>query len=117
MTKYMIVTNNPSVQEKYDVIQEVEGDFRDVLVAVRDLIHLGWRPLTHPLPASIRMMYSPVRSVVVTEESHDQSYEIIDQAMDLYDRTMGQRKPDYVNLEDYRLLDLELLTASLEDLS
>lgn len=117
MKPYLIVTNNTQIDTGNLNVKQVDGDFRDVLVEVRDLIHLGWRPVTHPLPASIRMMYSPVRSVVLSQDTHKESYFIIDQAMDLYGRTMGIREPDYDNLVDYQLLDQELLKSSLADLS
>ncbi|MDK6232748.1 GrdX family protein [Aerococcus sp. UMB10185] len=114
--KYIIVSNNESLLKRVDYLHFVEGGFWDVLIEVRNLIHIGWRPLTHPLPASLRMMLSPVRSVILADVSHDKSYEIIEQSMDLYQRTLGERQADFKNLTDYQRLDQELLMAALADL-
>ncbi len=37
----------------------------DVLIKVRDLVHEGVELVSHPLGASIRMLFSPYRSIVV----------------------------------------------------
>lgn len=61
----VIVTNNSYVINEYDNTINIEGEYLDVLYKVRDLTHLGYSLVTHPLAASIRMFYSPVRSVVM----------------------------------------------------
>lgn len=111
----MIVTNNKRVLDTYAETMEVEGDFLDVLIRVRDLVHKGYRPINHPLPASIRMFYSPVRSIIVKKEINDKSIEIIENSIANYRKTMGVRTPDHANYDDYEVIDKKLLTASMEE--
>ncbi len=117
---YKIVTNNSLVFDKYLDVERVEGDFRDVLIKVRDLIHIGYSLCVHPLPASIRMLYSPYRSIVVSDGDKNinttDSNLIIEQSIEKYDLTMGIRTPDYKNGDDYKLLDLSLTQSSINEL-
>lgn len=115
--EYLIVSNNAFVKAKYQSLQFVEGDFHQVLIAARDRIHRGWRLVSHPLPASIRMMYSPIRSIILAKEPHSSATLLIEQSIDSYLRTMGQRQPDYRNLADYQTIDFELLQACIADLT
>lgn len=60
----VLLTNNPLAQKECDLpVQAVTGDTMDVLKAVRDRVHRGWRLLSFPLGASIKMLHSPVVSV------------------------------------------------------
>jgi hypothetical protein len=56
---YSIITNNPNVVLKYENVIFIEGTVEDVLVKTRNLVQIGNSLITHPLPASIRMMYTP----------------------------------------------------------
>ncbi len=117
--KDIVVTNNKTI-EKHDVeIITVDGEFRDVLVRARDLIHAGHKLLVSPLPASIRMFYSPVRSVVISQKTGEmdlESVSMIENAINLYDKSMGVRNVDYANQKDYEVLDKELLQSALAEL-
>ena len=115
MKDFIIVSNNELIRDEYDNVQFVEGDFKDVLYAVRDLVHIGYRPITHPLPASIRMMLSPVRSILVADQTHPDALRVMEMSMDSYHRTLGQREPDYANRDDYEVIDRQLLQASIEE--
>lgn len=115
----MIVTNNPLVKNP-DVF--VDGDFRDVLLKVRDLVFEGYELETHPLFASIRMMFSPVRTVILKDEPHAPNENLassntITQAIELYDNTMGNRRPDMVHKDDYAMIDHELFLSALQELN
>ncbi len=63
--KYRIVTNNPLVKLELENLYFVEGSYEDVLIKVRDLIYEGIELISHPLGASMRMLYSPYRSIIV----------------------------------------------------
>lgn len=115
---YNIITNNPSVREKHKNIIFVEGDFRDVLLKVRDLVHTGSEIINHPLGASIRMFFSPYRSILIKREStKDNKFHIniIENSIQTYDKQMELRSPDLVNSEDYSIIDEELLNSALSE--
>lgn len=102
--------------EEYSQTEWVEGDFYDVLIEARDYIHIGYRPITHPLPASGRMFLSPIRTLIITKEEQEHSIEIIEDAIEKYLRTLGKRLPDERNREDYAKIDLELFRWAVEEL-
>ena len=115
---YSIVTNNPSVKDKYENIIFVEGSFIDVLYKVRDLVHTGAELINHPLGASIRMFFSPYRSIIIKEGSVGNNkfhIETIDNSIQNYIKQMGTREPDIKNEEDYSFIDKELLESALEE--
>lgn len=109
----IIVTNNARVMDEYENIIRVDGEYIDVLYKLRDLTHLGYSMVTHPLAASIRMFYSPVRSVVIRKGFSEKSVEIIENSITTYLNTMGERKPDYKNESDYCLMDMQLLKEGI----
>lgn len=110
---YLIISNNKSLPSS-DQLCFVEGGFRDVLVKVRDLVHLGYRPVTHPLPASIRLFLSPVRSVVVEQRSHVDAVSWIEESIDKYDAILGQRQADLDHLTDYEFIDRQFIEAFIK---
>ncbi len=122
--KYIVVTNNNSLIESEkdfsDVIDYVfvDGNFLDVLVKVRDLIHMGHKLISHPLGASIRIMFSPVRSILLSDEKYDAdilSMEVIESSIDKYKATMENRNIDFRNKDDYEFIDIELLKSALDE--
>ncbi len=117
---YSIVTNNPSVKDKYDNVIFVNGSYRDVLFKVRDMVHTGSELINHPLGASIRMFFSPYRSIIIRENidgdvSKDNGYSIetIENSIENYNKQMQARDPDTENSEDYSFIDEELLISAL----
>ncbi len=114
---YKIITNNTLVKTKFENAIYVDGDFRDVLITTRDFIHTGSSLVQHPLPASIRMLYSPIRSIIIKEDSgSEHSVLTIETAIEKYDKTMGIRKPDYKNTTDYIDMDYSMLQSALAEL-
>lgn len=111
----IIVTNNDSVISEYQNTINVDGDYLDVLYKVRDLTHLGYSLVTHPLNASIRMFYSPFRSIALRKGFSERSIEVIENSIETYINTMGVRRPDYQNGEDYKFLDAILLKEGVEN--
>lgn len=111
--KVIIITNNRLIQNQFDNVISIDGDFRDVLLKVRDYIHLNYRPVTHPLPSSSRMFLSPVRTIMLTEGMQSDSIDIIESSIQKYDITLGERQPDWMHREDYELIDAEIFQSSL----
>lgn len=112
-----IVSNNSLVKEKFDCVEFVEGSYIDVLTTTRDLIHKGCSLISHPLPASIRMVFSSIRSIVIEDENNfdENSVLIIEEAIDKYNLTMKNRNVDFKNVKDYEFVDLMLVESALEE--
>lgn len=102
----------------YSQTNFVEGSFEDVLLKARDLVHSGYELISHPLGASLRMFFSPYRSIILgdkivgVDEMHVQ---MIENSIENYRKHMKERKPDQENKEDYALIDEELLKSSIEE--
>lgn len=115
---YQIVTNNPKAKDNYNDVLFIQGSFEDVLVKVRDLVHAGYELINHPLGASIRMLYSPYRSIIIgdkKEKVNDIYVETIENSIENYRKNMESRNPDVVNENDYSIIDFELLESALEE--
>lgn len=114
---YLIVTNNVAVKKDFDNVLFIEGTFEDVLVKVRDLVHQGVELISHPIGASIRMLFSPYRSIIVGEKNpkiNSYHVETIESSIINYRNVNKGRKTDIKNADDYALVDVELLKASLK---
>ena len=115
---YQIITNNPKVENLEGKINFVEGSFEDVLIEARNLVYLGYGLISHPLSASLRMFFSPYRSIVLTDEISDVDdiyMETIENSIENYRKHMKERNPDLENKEDYALIDKELLKSSIKE--
>ena len=112
-----IVSNNSLVKEKFDCVEFVDGNYIDVLIATRDLIHKGCSLVSHPLPASIRMVFSSIRSIVIEDGNgfDENSIFIIEEAIDKYNLIMKNRNVDFKNVKDYEIVDLTLVESALEE--
>lgn len=114
----IIVTNNPLAREEFEGVIFVQGSYREVLVSVRDLIHQGHELINHPLGASIRMIFSPYRSIIMgdkVEEGNEFYTQTIESAIENYDKLMTTRNVDFENSEDYARIDRELLLSAIEE--
>lgn len=112
----ILLTNNPRLAEEAGAVK-VPGSFRDVLVAARDYVYQGHALITHPLFASAGMMYSPVRSLLITSEKRKDPYhaQLIAGALIDYDKMLSRRGVDENNRQDYERIDEELYRAALEE--
>lgn len=114
---YIIVTNNKIISEDFDNVFFIEGSFEDVLIKVRDLVHQGVELISHPLGASIRMLFSPYRSIILGEKKDEINIyhiETIENSIINYRNINEGRNIDMKNAQDYALIDAELLKASLK---
>jgi hypothetical protein len=114
-----IVSNNPLMKDEENVLF-VEGTFRDVLVKVRDMVYEGYEMISHPLFASGRMMFSPVRTVIMGDEKGKLSEfecRVIEEAISMYDVAVEHRNRQPQHDMDYAYLDRSLYLASLDELA
>ena len=119
--KNIIITNNPAVAEKNNnVVLFVDGSAEETLIKVRDLVHQGYELISHPLAASLRMMFSPFRSIILgrkLERVDGFSAEIIEDSIIKYKMHMDFRKKDMAHGEDYKMIDQILLESALNEQS
>lgn len=124
----LLITNNPDVRDAFKdkhgiELRFIEGSYRDVLVAARDLIHSGSKLLTHPLMGSLKPNETPYRSVAlaVSEGQMDMdSLLLIENSIQTFDKFAAVVRPDRgINtpermLADFRLIDLSLISSALD---
>ena len=119
--KKLIVTNNPMVREKYSQQYDLkyeETSFVGVLKQVRDLVHRGYRLLTHPLSGSIKPNETPYKSVLLEESTgkfDEFSVRVIEEAVLTCDK-FSQKKYPYKKdvTRDFQFVDLTLFESGLE---
>lgn len=114
----MILTNNSMFGDDPDVVR-IEGDQLAVLKKARDMIHKGHHLLTSPLAASGRMHFSPVRSILISDEpggDNQESLLAIENSLILLETSLATHTVDYKNLKDYEFIDNELLTQALYEI-
>ena len=113
----IVVSNNPLMRDEADVLF-VEGTFRDVLVKVRDMVYEGYELVTHPLFASLGMMWSPYRTVVLGEKkdrASDFEMETVDHALRSYEQVTEGRVQFPEHADDYAWMDKSLYLSAMED--
>jgi hypothetical protein len=123
----LIVTNNPKIQENYNsrfTVVFVRGNYREVLVQARDLIHKGHKLLTHPLMGSLKPNETPYRSVVLSDDSSgvtdSDSVMMIEDSIMVFDKfaktarhDRGESSTEKIK-EDFMEIDLSLLKSALD---
>ena len=67
-----IVTNNKLVKERFEdkfniIYIEDNHSYKPVLLKIRDLVHTGYKVLTHPLSGSVKPNETPYKSVIIEE--------------------------------------------------
>lgn len=121
---FRIVTNNPLVKEimdgkgYYTIDFRPELSYREILVAVRDLIHEGHILYTHPLSGSVKPKETPYKSVVVSMAAHGldtDSVTLISNAIEVTDKFQDL---DWSHCEramkDFQLIDYTLLAGAID---
>ncbi len=118
LNDFLILTNNSKVESEFSNTVLVEGSFREVLIKAKEMVYEGHKIISYPLAASIRMMYSPTRSILISLEANsldERSIEIIDASIEKYDLTMGARSVDEKNKKDYEIIDYDLIISAIRE--
>ena len=82
------------------------------------MIYEGYQLLSHPLPASIRTISSPYRSIMlgaISRKLDPWHAEVAEESLRKYRQTMEHRVPDKTNAEDFAWIDMQLLSAALKE--
>lgn len=127
LEKSMIVTNNPSVFEKYSEKRKVdylEGKtYMEVLEHVRGMLHEGYKLLTHPLSGSVKPNETPYKSILVSLEKKEKLDQdgilIMEDAILTVRKFLGNfQTPNWTErvLDDFRVVDLSLMENTIDKL-
>lgn len=117
---YIIITNNPLVQQKLGTVRNVvylEVTYEELLKEVRNRMHKGHRLLTHPLSGSVKPNETPYKSVIVSKEMgaiDTGNLMIIENAIQACGKF--QNKKDHYSpevYEDFQLIDWTLLESGM----
>ena len=118
--EYKIISNNPMVQKEFENTIWVEGNSKDVLIKVRDLLHQDYELVTHPLNASIKMVLSPVKSIILRKIKENKDLfqlEVIEDSIikydNLYIKDSHKKRKEYS--KDFSMIDYTLLKSSMEE--
>ena len=119
--RFRIVTNNPLVRDCLSDWYEIdyhEVSFREILVMVRDLVHLGHQLYTHPIAGSVKPNETPYKSIVVDKAPGKFSMDeanLMTNALITFDKfkPLNVRYSDYHH-QDFQLIDYTLLCGALD---
>ena len=122
MGNISIISNNPQVLAQYPQHTNViAGGVYDVYQAARNLIHQGAVLINHPLSGSIKPNQSPYRSLVVSTDGNGvvdfDSLSLIEGAF-ITLRKLPELNRTYTEqvLDDFQVIDLDLLDAAIQAL-
>lgn len=82
------------------------------------MVYEGYELVSHPLPASLRMLFSPYRSIIVGKKQEKVDFmqaEIAEESIHKYNTHMNNRYRDEANGQGYQMVDLILLESVLKD--
>lgn len=117
----LIVTNNSKVFIKYKENYNIEfidsETMYDVLIKTRDLLHLGYKLLTHPMSGSLKSNQTPYKSILLIKKNNDVCFDdilMIENAIDNYNKFLKNR--DITNWtenikNDFKTVDLSLISS------
>jgi hypothetical protein len=121
--KFIIVTNNPIVFEKYHRNYKIDykhQTYEQALIRVRDLIHSGHKLLTHPLSGSVKPNETIFKTIIVSEQQDIldlDSLRIIEQSLETV-RKFGINRHLLTDdmIDDFSLVDLSLIESVISKL-
>lgn len=119
LEKATLITNNDYVEQAYrDVtnVKFIEG-YRDVLIAVRDMVYDRHVLLTHPQASSLKPNQTPYRSVFVYpqgEEGNMDSIMMIDKCIQVFDEWQ-EISPSPESYEEKVEHDFKIIDKSVID--
>jgi len=121
--KYIYVTNNPLVKNKYKKNAEyILGTNLEVFEFVKKKIMKGYKLITHPLTGNITPDVIPYKTVIIIKSSSFNNYslKLINKSIDYLlrlDYNSNKHKWSKKAKEDFKLLDLDFAVKALENQS
>ena len=124
--KVKVLTNNPLVYEQFCGHAACTVDFREVslhelMLIVRDFVHLGHRILTHPLSGSVKPNETLYKSIGISTSPEDglclMSLNIIEHSIQVVERFARMDKTIRESAKaDLQLVDLTLISSAMDSL-
>lgn len=118
-----IVTNNKYVLDKFKddfnlIFVDDESTYMGVLLKIRDLVHLNYKILTHPLSGSVKPNETPYKSVMLEEGRalDNDSVLLIEGAIQTMQKFQNnERTPDWPEWvrDDCRVVDCDLMANTV----
>ena len=115
----LCLSNNPLIKNCVSSLEFIDGSSCDVIFRARDLIHLGWQLLGHPLYGNFHIKKHPYRTLVLQkrEGGVEDSTVLIETALaacnqDQYKGVLPKDLPDSIAY-DYSFLDRALMSETL----
>lgn len=110
--------------EKYNSqldITFIDGQYIDVLKAIRDMVHKGSKLLTHPLMGSVKPNETPYRSIIISDGNtlDVDSLTIIESSIATTEKFQRDNKPPQWTkavLDDFSFVDLRLFESALDSI-
>lgn len=125
MKKYIMITNNSKVIQKYkggEISLLTLDSIEKIFTTTRDLIHKGYILVTHPLAGSIKPFQNPYRSIILKEgnELDYNSLKNFENSFKKY-KQFEHNKTKINNLsqkilDDYQVIDLSLIESALQSI-
>lgn len=130
--KCKVITNNALVVEEGalegfnidEIIYINTLDIIEVLQAVRNYVHKGYKLLTHPLSGSVKPIETPFKSVAISVEPTAvdmESVTIIGDAILMTEKFKRYENREFTIPErifdDFRLIDFGLIKSGLEGIN
>ncbi len=116
-----IISNNPMVIEGFKDVLVIEGEYLKVLFKTRDLIHQGYKLVTHPLAGSVKPNSNPYRTVVVRKATglDHESLMAIERAIEVTKKMLSDKGlkdwSDSIK-KDFQLVDKSLIDSAIKSL-
>ena len=116
----LIVTNNSKVfikyKENYNIEFIVSESMYNVLIKTRDLLHSGYKLLTHPMSGSLKSNQTPYKSILLIKNNEANLDDIlmIENAIDNYNKFLKNRAlTNWTEAikNDFKTVDLSLISS------
>ena len=119
MADFKIITNNPMVSAEYPGLAEYyDRPVEFIFITCRNAVHKGAVLINHPLSGSIQPNMCPYKSIVISDAKPQidlMSIQLIEGALAMLKNSSVKKSITYNNsdLEDFQVIDLDLLNSSL----
>ena len=120
-----IITNNLLVQSEYpDITEYIDDDVSSIYTKARDYIHLGAELVSHPQSGNLSADENPYKSLVIKEKDEYTgtvtdffSLTLIENAIEQLPKE-PKATDSYENkiLEDFKIIDLDLIKSCVENM-
>lgn len=113
-----IISNNPQVRENCENVCYFDCAVADILVIARDLVYEGYELISHPMAASIRLIFSPYKSIILGRKLPRVNYshaQVMEAGIEKYRLLLSARSFADKGDIDYRDMDYILLKNALAE--